>query len=342
MSNLYSVLDQIYYFLYCHFQNDENVSYSNDAFNIKQPIKLTLKRSEDEMRDQLPECKKIRNDWITEESKKIFGGFNFPKSQRRAARCFQDNLLRLQAIREVDRAGKEVPGPNGGPKLLRVVLIEHDDAKDIEKDAEGTLPPFNPEFKPISLEVEDLTSVADPGWNDTVEFNLLHFFRNFTAHRSLIACKIRKGYLNLQTREFQPPPEPKSNLSYPWIFIAKGSWILVPELSHLRQAERESPPKFHSRQLSVVCSRLLEFVKTQRHNVLLVLDHKEDYPYVVNWSWDGFIKFTKNNQYLGKCEWQEARLWPVVPETLSTTTGATTTAYRKHIFCSGHAQKLNN
>ena len=29
-------------------------------------------------------------------------------------------------------------------------------------------------------------------------------------------------------------------------------------------------------------------------------------------------------------------------ETLSTTTGATTTAYRKHVFCSGHAQKLNN
>ena len=29
-------------------------------------------------------------------------------------------------------------------------------------------------------------------------------------------------------------------------------------------------------------------------------------------------------------------------ETLSTTTGATTTAYRKQIFCSGHAQKLNN
>ena len=29
-------------------------------------------------------------------------------------------------------------------------------------------------------------------------------------------------------------------------------------------------------------------------------------------------------------------------ETLSTTTGATTTAYRKQIFCSCHAQKLNN
>ena len=29
-------------------------------------------------------------------------------------------------------------------------------------------------------------------------------------------------------------------------------------------------------------------------------------------------------------------------DTLSTTTGATTTAYRKQIFCSGHAQKLNN
>ena len=32
----------------------------------------------------------------------------------------------------------------------------------------------------------------------------------------------------------------------------------------------------------------------------------------------------------------------VTLETLSTTTGATTTAYRKQIFCSGHAQKLNN
>ena len=32
----------------------------------------------------------------------------------------------------------------------------------------------------------------------------------------------------------------------------------------------------------------------------------------------------------------------ILLETLSTTTGATTTAYRKHIFCSGHAQKLNN
>ena len=32
----------------------------------------------------------------------------------------------------------------------------------------------------------------------------------------------------------------------------------------------------------------------------------------------------------------------VIIEALSTTTGATTTAYRKHIFCSGHAQKLNN
>ena len=31
-----------------------------------------------------------------------------------------------------------------------------------------------------------------------------------------------------------------------------------------------------------------------------------------------------------------------VLETLSTMTGATTTAYRKQIFCSGHVQKLNN
>ena len=33
---------------------------------------------------------------------------------------------------------------------------------------------------------------------------------------------------------------------------------------------------------------------------------------------------------------------PYTLETLSTTKGATTTAYREQIFCSGHAQKLNN
>ena len=233
MSNLYSVLDQIYYFLYCHFRNDGNVSYSNAAFRIKQPIKQDLKWSEDDTRDGQRECKKRRNDWVAEQCNTIFGGFNFPESKRIVVRNFQNNLLQLQAIRKVDQSGHEVLGPNGEPTLLRVVSIEH--------NAQGNLSQFNPS----SLEVEELRSVADTQlWNETIMFNLLHFFRNFTAHRSLIACKIKEGYLNLETREFKSA-DPNSSLSYPWILIAKGSWILVPELSHLRQAGRVIPPTFH-------------------------------------------------------------------------------------------------
>lgn len=210
----------------------------------------------------------------------------------------EDNLLRLQAIRKVDRSGREVLGPNGGPTLLRAVSIEH--------DAAGNLSQFNPS----SLEVEDLKSVSDiNSWNDTVEFNLLHFFRNFTAHRSLIACKIKKGYLNLETRKFEPADQ---HLPEPWILIAKGSWILVPELSNLREVGRVISPTFHQHPLLLVCSSLLTFVKNQRNNMLLVLGHIEDYPYVVKWFSNGFITFEKNHQYLGKCRWEEAHLWPVV------------------------------
>ena len=142
-------------------------------------------------------------------------------------------------------------------------------------------------------------------------FNLLHFFRNFTAPRSLITCKIKEGYLNLETREFKTA-DPNSSLSYPWILFAKGSWILVPELSHLRQAGRVIPPTFHQRPLLVVCSILLTFVKTQRHNVMLVLDHKEDYPYVVDRLGDGYVTFKLKGQNKGKCRWEVAHLWPAV------------------------------
>ena len=300
MSNFYSVLDQIYYFLYCHFRNDGNVSYNNAAFRIKQPIKQDLKWSEDHTRDEQPECKKKRNDWVTEQCNTIFAGFNFPESRRNVVRDFQNNLLRLQAIRKVDQSGDAVLGPNGEPTLLRVVSIEH--------NAQGNLSQFNPS----SLEVEELKSVADTQlWNETIMFNLLHFFRNFTAHRSLIACEIREGYLNLQTGEFKSA-DPNSILSDPWISIAKVVWISVPELSHLRQAERVIPPTFHRRPLFHVCSSLLTFVKNQRHNMLLVLDHEEDYPYVVSWTFDGFITFKKNNHYLGKCKWASVHLWPVI------------------------------
>ena len=372
MSNLYSVLDQIYFFLYCHFQNKGNISYSYEAFQVKQPIKLDLKWSEDDTRDGDPECKGKRNEWVRNQCKTIFGEFNLPESN--AVKNFQNNLLGLQAIRKVDKSGDEVLGPDSKPTLLRVVSIEHNarhnaednehdaedieqnaedieqdaedieqdaedieqNAENIEQDAEGELL----QFEPRGLEVEELKSVAETPWNDTVKFNLLHFFRNFTAHRSLIICKIKKGYFNRETRKFEPIDQNSSlpERSEPWTSLEKGSWILVPELSHLRQAERkpERKPKrklkrkperkpernpesesslvFRLLPLTTVCSYLLNFVKVQRRKLLRVLDNPKDYPYryVVRRNLrDGWVKI-ENGKFTGKCRWEVAHLWPVV------------------------------
>ena len=43
MSNLYSVLDQIYCFLYCCFRNNGDISFSKVSNQIKQPVKHNLK-----------------------------------------------------------------------------------------------------------------------------------------------------------------------------------------------------------------------------------------------------------------------------------------------------------
>lgn len=293
MSNLYSVLDQIYYFLYCHFQNKGEFSFSNTAFKIKQPITLNLKWSEGDTRD---ECKRGRNQWVTNHWKTIFGDVNFPESKRHNVRRFQNNLLQLQAIRKVDNSGEEV---SGEPTLLHVVDIKH--------DAKGNLLQFNP-----SITVVELKSVAYTPWNDTIKFNLLHFFRNFTAHRSLIACKTNTGYFNVETGKFELP-EPNSGLPKSWIFHEKGSWILVPELSHLRQKGRESSPTFYPQPLIFVCYSLLNFVKSQRRKMLLVLDKKEDYPYryKVRRIDNGFVEIQKG-EFKTKCRWEVAHLWPVI------------------------------
>ena len=52
VSYLYSVLDHIFYFLYCHFQNNGMASFTNAAFNIKQPIAHNLKFSRERTRDR--------------------------------------------------------------------------------------------------------------------------------------------------------------------------------------------------------------------------------------------------------------------------------------------------
>lgn len=103
MINLYTVLDQIYYFLHFHYRTDNgDVSSKHSVWQIKQP-KEVLKWSDDDTVDK--ECEKKRNKWVTDECEKIFGG-NCSEGES-YVRMFQDNLLRLQAIRKVDKSGKE-------------------------------------------------------------------------------------------------------------------------------------------------------------------------------------------------------------------------------------------
>lgn len=290
MVYLYSVLDQIYYFLYCHFQNNDYVSLSNDAFQIKQPITHNLKGSEDDRSDRMPDCKEKRNEWITDQCKKIFG-VNCHGPENYNVGDFQKNLLRLQAIRKVDSSGKEVPEPNGVPTLLRACNIQHDPA------GNGL------QFSPRKVSFEELKSVRNmDDWDETTVFNLIHFFRNYTDHRSLIALSARDGYLNLKTTKSIPEP---------WCPSGKGFWILVPELSHLRQTKDVSDhvtPKFYPHPLTIVCNRAFTFVKDQRQNLCRGLGG--EYPYDVGWnSLTGVISFKKNNKDLGQCEWERANLF---------------------------------
>ena len=325
ISKLYLVLDQIYLFLYCQCQCEGNVSPSNAALKIKQPIKRSLRYSDDKTQDQ--QCKEMRNEWVKKQFKKIFGGFNFPESKRNDVRNFQNNLLQLQAIRKVDQSGHELLGPHGEPTLLRVESIEHNaedvehnaedvehNAEDIEQhnaqdvehnaediqhdDTEGNLLQFNPSH----LEVVKLKSTANKNdWNDTIVFNLLHFFKqNLAGDGSYLECKIEEGGMNLDGQ---------------WISFGKSVWISVPELSHLRQKERASLPTCHQYSLLTVCDFFLDFVKRQRYYVLQVLNHIEDYPYEVHRSdCDGLVTFKKKGQRqpLAQCRWEVAHQWQEV------------------------------
>ena len=307
MGSLYSVLDQIFYFLYCYFQNNGDVSLSNAASQIKQPMKQDLKWSEDDTHDGQPECKKKRNDWVTDQCKKIFGD-NYPDPEHYGVRYFQENLLQLQAIKKVDQSGNEVLRPDGGPTLVRACNIQHDAAGNVS------------EFNPSSVTFTELIPVESMvGWDDTTVFNLLYFFRNFTCHKSLIACPIKDGFLNLETREFKFGDKNSPGFTRPWVFIKRGIWVSVPELSHLRQKENAPllvETKFHQYPLLQVCKQVFAFVLVQRHNLCHVVRGENPfiipwYPYRITWDLLGMIHFQKHGQDLGKCEWDRAKLWPL-------------------------------
>lgn len=311
MSALYTVLDQCYYYLYCHFQNKGKPSFHNAALTIKTPVKQKLKHSEDETRDSQQECRGNRRKFVNEQCSGIFGDRFKNGEEIPNLRWFQDNLLTLQVITEVDEAGAVLQCPDGTPKCVRVKKITY--AKEITH-AFGPEP--NPNwFNPTGVTFEKLESVQDlDGWSDTTIFNLLHFFRNFTTHRALITCPAKNGYLNLETREFKAEGEEGAGDARPWIKVAKGAWILVPEISHLKDQNRQDPPRFHEHRLLIVCSQILGFVKQQRSLLLKMADYDES-PITVLWYLSGELKFKRGSQEIGVCSWKDSygcfRLWPV-------------------------------
>lgn len=139
------------------------------------------------------------NDWVEDRCKEIFGAQCYENIELSAyhLRSFQQNLLSIQAITEVDIAGNVVHKENNdGVRLVRACCDYN----------QHQITPLE------DLSFEELPSVQNLDfWNDAVVFNLLHFFRNFTTHRTLIACQTMYGVLNLKTMEFRSTEQASSS-----------------------------------------------------------------------------------------------------------------------------------
>lgn len=282
MSASYSVIDYCYYFLYCYFQNNGKPSLRRDTNQIKTPVKQTLKCSLHSGRDeQISRQRGQRNEFVDEQCKLVFGERYEHDLRIRNSdlKWFQENVLSQQAVIEVDNAGTTVQTcpqhgqicPQDGtclnkaPKLLRAVRFCYE-------------PDYQRCFNPTRIQFEKLESVANiAGWSDTTVLSLLHFFRNFTLHRSLISCCKLPAHFNVQSLECQAVPDNfdiSLPVHWPWVFIDNLSWILVPEVAHLRDENRTDLESVHCYKypLVMVCEKILKFVKCQRFNLLKIYE----------------------------------------------------------------------
>lgn len=315
MSALYTVLDQYYYYLYCYFQNEGKLSFHKEAFNIKTPVKQTLKYSQGIGQDTA--LRGQRNEFVNNQCIAIFGSHCFKDGEINNLRKFQDNLLKLQIITEVDQ-GENVlhtcnpceqgqQCPDKAPKLVCAQEITHPSGHECLKPDS---------FDPTAVTFKELKSVENSdSWNETTIFNLLHFFRNFTTHRALIRCPAMNGYLNLDTLEFKAERDKGAGDENLWKNIAKGAWILVPEISHLKDKARKDPPKFHWFPLLIVCSEIVSFVKRQRSLLLEMVGYREPPMAVERYQMGQKLVFKRYGKQIGSCDWNDCygcfRLWPV-------------------------------
>ena len=293
VSYLYSVLDSVFYFLYCHFQNNGTVSYTSASCNINQPIAQKLQYSQNIGRDA--SCKDKRNEQVEKWCEAIFGADYYNKIELAKIRRFQKNLLSIQVITEVSGNGDAVLDDTGDVILRRACNIQLEERQAV---------PFNP----TSVEFKLLPSVQNiNNWNEAMILNLLHFFRNFTTHRTVIECKEMRGHLNLDTMEYMPSERESSDTTkLQWIVIKEGSWIKVPELRHLRQKQRSYPITFYNFPVVSVCHKFFRFVQGQRDRLLAIVGGFEgsNVSNEISFDWHGSPKVKINGQFK---KWYNAR-----------------------------------
>lgn len=255
---LFSVLDHCYNGVYRHFKNDEEPSHQQGEKNVKTPYAEKLKWSACPKRDEQSVCSAKRKNFVINHCEATLGK-NFQDDQRIPVsylKEFQENCLSLQAVTEVDQAGRPICRvercPHDGsfsnmlPKLVRAKRFEYVNTGDQRC------------FNSFKIHFEELESVRSPvaEWSDTTVFNLLHYFRNRTIHRSLISVRKGGGWFNPETPE--------------WVSYQNILWVLVPEIALLRDENNTQSLPLYEHPLHLVLTKMFKFVESQRRKLLTV------------------------------------------------------------------------
>lgn len=243
---LFSVMDHCHYALHHHIQNERERSHLQGVKNVKTPYTEKLKWSADSTRDEQPECSLRRINFVRTHCKTIFGE-HYQRIPDSYLKEFQENVLSLQAVIEVDQAGvpvkicqhnvQQCPCSNKVSSLVRAQKYEYETPGDQRC------------FNPSRIHFENLESVRMPvsTWSETTLFNLLHGFRNCTTHRYFISLHKKVSY-----------------------YVGDTLWISVPEITDLR--DENNTQSFHEHPLYLVLPKLLDFVIRQRRKLLSIED----------------------------------------------------------------------
>lgn len=121
-------------------------------------------------------------------------------------------------------------------------------------------------FNPFKIHFEKLESVGSPvaEWSDTTVFNLLHYLRNRTTHRSLISVRKGRGWFNPETQEWVSHP------NILWFSYPNILWISVPEIALLRDENNTQSLVLFEHPLHLVLTKMFEFVASQRRKLLTI------------------------------------------------------------------------